>query len=150
MKLAVVIGVLKEKLPGKLLTGAHNSRDPAVGEIDLAELAAFALKAQMNDRPFYFGVTIAQRRQAIGAIGSGVFFVADADQRAVEEGNHRGDDFFSWQAGQSEVAGNALPQARQCLAKGTELVELGAAGIGLPVGVINVLLSAFGIAARRL
>src|SRR6267142_169624 len=139
MKLPLVVAVLKELLARKLLARADNPSHAAIVEIDLAELSALALKFQVHDRAVDLGVTIAQRGETVGAVGPCVFLVADADQRTVEQGDDRGDDFLAGQSGQREVTSHLLAKSRQRFAKRAELAELGAAGMSLPVLMVDVL-----------
>ena len=45
-------------------------------------------------------VVVAERRQAVGAVGLRILLVAHPDQRPVEQGDHGSDNFPAWQARQ--------------------------------------------------
>src|SRR5262249_40594005 len=67
-------------------------------------LAALAAKAKADRAPRHVDMTIAQRREAVGAVLACVLLVADADARYLEQADDRRQNFLAWQARPREVA----------------------------------------------
>src|SRR5205085_10327779 len=96
------------------------------------------------------GMLIAQRGQPKGMILGGVLIVADADQRSLQRGNHRGQDLVAGQSGLGQIPLNRSPDAGQGLGEADHLAIFGVLASGGPARMISVLLSAALIAPDRL
>jgi hypothetical protein len=79
-----------------------------------------------------------------------VLVVADADERAVEEADHRGEDLAAREVLGAQVALHALAQARQDLAELQHVAELRLVARGAIGRVVAVLLAPARIARRGL
>jgi hypothetical protein len=150
MKCAVAIEVLKELLAGQVLALAHDACHSEIMKIDFARFAAFGFELQMNLLAANLGMMISESRKAVRAVGTGVFFIANADQGAIEERDDGGNHFFAWQARLAQMPRNLSAKAGKRLAEGAELFELSAASVNVPLSVIEVLLAAAGIATSGL
>lgn len=117
--------------------------------------AALAPEAQPQRRALHGRVPVAQRGEAEGAVAAGVFLVAHAQQRGVEQ-PHQGCQHLlaTGRLGRCraflQVARDAGADARQREPEGLEALELGLVLEKPPVGVVAVLLAAAGIDAGGL
>ena len=92
---------------------------------------------------------ISECRKAIRAVGTGVFFVANADQVPSRSAMTAAITFSRGKPGCADAA-QLVGEGRRALAEGAELLELGAAGMQMPLCVIEVLFAAAGIATGGL
>jgi len=94
LSLALVVDILKQLLTGQLLALADDARQPAVVEHQLLHPAALALEREERAAVLQeLHVTIAQCREPVGLVRPRVLFVADAQQRVVEQPHDGGKHF---------------------------------------------------------
>src|SRR6202022_143491 len=95
-------------------------------------------------------VIIAQRGQAKAVVLFGVFWIADARQRALHQPNHSGQNLVARQAATAQIRIDPLPDQRQCPAETEHVLELGFVTHLTPVRMVAVLLAPARIAPDRL
>jgi hypothetical protein len=69
-------------------------------------------------------VTVAKRRESVGAVVALVFRVADAHARRVQQAHDDCDDLVGGQIGQRQVRRHTSTQPRQCCGELRDPVEL--------------------------
>src|SRR3546814_2673514 len=111
--LALLVDVLEQLLTGDVLARLDDPREPPVAQFDLLALAALRPKLEDQFRAVDVDMPVPHRGQAEGAVVAGVFVVADADQRRLEQANDRGEDLFARQAGAGHVLRHALRSEEQ-------------------------------------
>ncbi len=112
--------------------------------------AALADELEADGRPVDLNVFVAQRRQAIGAVGAGVLDVADPNVRQLHQAQHRRQHLVTRQAPPRQIGVDPLAQPRQRRAELAHAVVLGLIACRVPVGVIAVLLAAARVATGGL
>src|SRR3954471_10916773 len=110
--LAGLVAVLEELLPGQVLAALDDACEPRIGDRDAVLDAALAAKAEAQDRAVDGEMAAPQRGEAVRAVVAHVLVVADADQRAVEEPHHGGEELPAAQVRRAQVALDALAKAR--------------------------------------
>jgi hypothetical protein len=86
--ISFVINVLEQLLTGKVLTVFDDLRQSWMVDIDTVNLAALAFELKSNLPAIHFGVAVEHGGQSVGVVGSGVFFVANANKADLEQLNH--------------------------------------------------------------
>src|SRR5215213_1849035 len=99
MRDAVLVEVLEEMLPGKVLHPRDIARHAAIAHVDLVRLAALAAEGEVHRRSGDVDVVVAQGRQSVGVVVARVLRVADSDQRLVEQAHRDGEGLFTRKPG---------------------------------------------------
>ena len=102
--------------------------------------AALAAELEAQLVPRHCHVTAPQRRQAERAVVACVLVVADADQRALEQPDHRCQHLVARQLGKVDVTLDTLADERQDLAERHHAAELRLVTNGAILRVIPILL----------
>jgi hypothetical protein len=151
LALAGVVDILKQLLTRQLLALADDAREAAIVEHQLLDTPALALEREERAAVLQeLHVAIAQRGQPVGFVGARVLFVADAQQRLVEQPHDGRKHFVLRQPRQREVLLQAPTQPRQLRAELAHARELAVITGLTPLRVITILLALPRIAARRL
>ncbi|KDS78488.1 hypothetical protein KM22_02772 [Bordetella bronchiseptica KM22] len=145
-RLAVLVQVMEQLLPGQVQAALDHARDAAVAYGDIVRHAALAGEAQAQPAALQPGMAARDGGQAERAVLARVRAAADPRQRGFEQAHHRGGDLVRRQAAAGQVARHAAPDARQGAAELAQLAVLGRVAPGPPVGVVAVLLAAAGVA----
>src|SRR3546814_5240899 len=82
---ALLVEILEQFLAGNVLAGFDDPREPAVAQLDLLALPGLRPKLEVHGRAIDVDMPVAHRGQAEGAVVAGIFRVADADQRRLEQ-----------------------------------------------------------------
>src|SRR5205085_7891484 len=82
---AVFIEILKQILAGQILKFGNNCRDAPVGHVDFVLASALAAKTKTQFRTFALYMSLFNRRQPERFVFARVFFVADANEGALEQ-----------------------------------------------------------------
>src|SRR3546814_18981175 len=114
--LALLVDVLEQLLTGDVLARLDDPREPPVAQFDLLALAALRPKLEDQFRAVDVDMPVPPRGQAEGAVVAGVFVVADADQRRIEQANDRGEDLFARPAGAGHLLLTLLAYPRPPMA----------------------------------
>ncbi len=150
LPLPILIVVLEQFVAGNVAALADDARQAAVAHVDGVLLAALADELEADGRPLDLHVLVAQRRQAVGAVGAGVLDVADANVGQLHQPQHRGQHLVARQTAAGQVGVDALAQPRQRRAELGQAVVLGLVAGGAPLRVVAVLLAPPRVAAGGL
>ncbi len=94
LTIALLIDVLKQLLPGKLLAGPDDLRDAPVSNAQRLLFAAFTDEAETYLVSLDRRVPVLQRGQAIAVVVPGVIVIPYADQRGLQEMHDGCQNFF--------------------------------------------------------
>ena len=151
LALALVVDKLKQLLTGQLLAVANDAPEPAIVEHELLRAPALALEREEGAAVLQeLHVMVAQRRQPVRFVRPRILFVADAQQRFVEQADDRGEHLVLRQPGQGEILLQSTPQPRQLRAELDHARELAVVARFAPLRVIAILLALPRIPTRRL
>lgn len=112
LNLAVGIEVLKQLLARQLLGAADDARHARIVQGDVMTDAALALEGKPHRAARDPHVAVEHRAEAEGSVLPGVFLVAHADERGLQQAHHGGEDLLAPEAAPGEVAGHAPADAR--------------------------------------
>src|SRR5690606_36385170 len=128
----------------------YRGRDPPVGEFEFPLLSRLAFEGEAKARTFDLQMPGTQCRQAEALVLAAIDIVADADQRPVEQADHRSNHPLARQPAPPQIRIHLLSELGQSMSKGGEAGELSLVAAGGPAGMVAVLLAAALIAAGRL
>ncbi len=148
--MATLVEVLEELLARQVLHAAHDSGDAPIGKRNCVRHATLAPEAQLESRAMHARLALAQRRQAKGIVGTGVFGIADAHIGPLKKAHDRSDGFFPGQSGPRQVARHATPNTRQRVRESGEPFVLRFVPHVAPALVVAVLFAPLRVAAGRL
>ena len=144
------VQVLEHFLPRQIPAPLNDAGEPGVGDGHGVFDPALAPEAELQQGPVDPHMPSAQSRQPEGAIGAGVFVVAHANERLVQQPHHRGEELAPGQVAGAQIALHALPEEREDLAELEHAAELRAITRCAVRGMVAILLPAAGVARRRL
>src|SRR5204863_3109945 len=150
LALAGGVDVLEQLLSGKVLALLHDAREPPVGDRHGVIDSALAAEAEQQLRALHLDVTLAQRREAEGAVLARVLVVADADQRLVEQHHHGSEDLAPREIARAQIALHALANLGEGLAELEHAPEFRLVARLAVQGMVAVLLAAARVARSRL
>lgn len=150
MAVAVFIKVLEEVFTGEVAALADDAGEFAVFQFDVVNLFAFATEMEGDLVSGDADLGIAQGGESVGAVLTGVFGIADADEAAVEQGYDGGLDFKQRGSFEFQIVSDTAADVRKLRGEAKDAAVFVAFTGGAPVGVIDVLLAATGIAAGGL
>ncbi len=137
-------------MPRQLLAPFDDFRQAPVAQAQSVMNAAFAAKLELDRRPRHADVTATQRGKSERVILARVFFVADSNPADLEQSHDCGQDLFTRQPGQGQIAIDLTPNGRQLFAERQHPVVFGCVTNLAPALVIPMLLPASGISTGRL
>ncbi len=137
-------------LPRQVLERADQPGHAAVGERHAPLLARLALEAELQRAAIDLDMAVAQRGEAEALVVAGIGGIADADEAVVEQPDGGGDHTLIGETAAAQVALDLLAKERQRFGEADESLELGAAAVLRPVGMIAILLAAALVATGRL
>src|SRR5690606_22183575 len=82
---AILIDVLEQLMAGDIHARFYNVGQSPVADIDLMLLATLAAEMELTLGAVQIDMTLADGREPVGIVFSGVLLVADPDQGAVEQ-----------------------------------------------------------------
>src|SRR4051812_19710378 len=141
LALAVVVDVLEQFVAGEIAAGLDDLREARVVELDGVRDAALAAEFEAHLAAADLGVPIAHRRQSDRAVGAGVLFVADANQRLLEELHRGGEDLLARQPLLPHVSRSAPADLAERLGERRQAAVLHVVTHLAELGVIPVLLT---------
>src|SRR5712692_10890 len=150
LALAGRVDVFEQLLPRQVLTLLDDAGEAPVGDRHGVIDSALAAEAEEHFRALDLDVTVAQGREAEGAVLAGVLVVAYADQRLVEQHDHGGEDLAPGQVARAQVALDALADLREDFAEFEHAPELGFVARFAVARMVAVLFSSARVARRRL
>src|SRR4051812_21656336 len=103
-----VVDVFEQLFATKLLTALDNAGNSLVGDGDSVLHSALATKLEAHLRADDGDVTTTEGRQAEGFVRLTVFVRADANERGLEQPDHRRHDLVAGETGQLDVGFDAL------------------------------------------
>ena len=142
----IVDDILEQFLAGQLLAAGDRAGHPPVVEDDVVRFARLPGESEMQGGGTNVDVVVAKRCYPVGIVGTGVFVVADSDQRVVEQPNGGGDNTLERQLVLPHVGLDSFPEIRKCVAEADERLELRFVPGALPIVVVAILLAIAGIA----
>ena len=113
MPRAVRVEILKQVLSREIHAAPDDPGDARVAHRHVVLDAALAAKLKAQGAGRHLQMLLAQGREAVGAVVAGIFLAADADQRRVEQTNHRREHLVARHAVEGEIARHAGAQLRQ-------------------------------------
>src|SRR5207237_5919821 len=140
----------EQLLARQVAAALDDAREPGIRHRDGVLDAALTAKAEAQHRAVDLEVAAAQRGQAVGAVLAHVFIVSHPDQRLVQQHHHRGEQLPAAEIRRTQIALDALAQARQHFAEFEHAPELRAVAGFAIAGVIAILLAPAGIGAGGL
>ena len=135
----VVVEVLEEPLPGDLLAVAQHLGHAPVPGVHLVGDPALAGEHEGDLGSRDARVPVPEGREAVGAVVTRVFVVADADERRLQQLGDGRQHLVARDAGEREVGVDALPHRREGVGERGQAVELHPVAERGPVGVVAVL-----------
>ena len=120
----VVVDVLEQELTGQLLASAHDPREAAIAERDAVLTPALPSEREVHGVAVELGVAAPHRREPVRTVLLGVFLVADADHRELEQADDRGKHLLAREPAAAEVVGHMTAKSSQHVAELDEAVEL--------------------------
>ena len=146
----VLVVVLKQLVAGKIAALFDDAREAPVVQIDFVLDTALAAEREPHALSLELDVRVAQRRQAVRAIRSRVFVVADANQRLFEQLHDRREHLLARQTLASHVLAGPPADGRQCLREPDHAVVFRFVADLAPLRVIAILFAAARVAPGRL
>ncbi len=150
LALLLRVEILEQLVPRQVLAALDDARKPRILQRDAVLDAALAAEGEAQHLAVDAHVAPAQRGEAEGVVLARVLVVADADQRAVEQPHHGGEELAPRMVRRAQVALDALAQQRQHLAELEHVAELRVVARLAVRRVIAVLLAAARVARRGL
>src|SRR2546425_12541202 len=150
LALAGGVDVLEQLVPGEVLALLDDAGEAAVGDRDRVVHAALAAEGKLQLRALDLEVAPAQGGEPEGAVLAGVFVVAHADQRLVEQHHHGGEDLAPRQVARAQIALDALADLGEHFAELEHAAELGFVARLAVARMVAILLSSARVARRRL
>ncbi len=147
MEFAILVDVLEQVLAGQVLHLAHHPREAAVGQRDLAQLAALALVAQPQGLAGQLGMALAQGCSPEALVFLRVPLVPDAYGAQIEQADDARHRTLARELVPAQILLDPLAHQRQQLAERHAAVELLALARGAEFGVVAILLATLGIDA---
>jgi hypothetical protein len=121
-----------------------------VAHLDFVQLAALPAKSKSQRRSRHLDVFFTHRGEAVRLVRPHVLFVADADQRQLEQPHDGRQQLVPRETRLGQVLIHARPQRREGLAERGHAVELALVANLAPARVIAVLLASFRIPGASL
>src|SRR6266853_3609641 len=150
LALAGRVDVFEKLIPGQILALLNDAGKTPVGDRHAVIDSALAAEAEEHFSALDLDVTVAQGREAEGAVFAGVLVVAHADERLVEQHHHRGEDLAPGQVARAQVALDALADLGEDFAEFQHAPELGFVARLAVARMVAVLLAAARVARSRL
>jgi hypothetical protein len=147
---ALLVEVGEQFLPAQILALAHHPRDPPVGELDLAHLAALAAETEAEVISLDLHVVVAQGGQPEAVVVTRVLRVADPQQRPIHERHHPREHPLPDHAALAQVGRDPLAQGGQGVGEREQPLVLDHLPELAPLGVVAILLAPLGVPPRRL
>src|SRR5215212_4809477 len=91
MHRAIAVDISEQFLPWQLLTAAHKPGESRILNIDAMLLSALSLELKSDAPTTHLRMSIAHGRETVAAIILGVFVIADADERRLEQPHDGGE-----------------------------------------------------------
>ena len=150
VRVAVVVQELEQVLPRQVAAPFDDAGQAAVGQVDVMLHAVLATEVEGDVGAFHLNMLVPQRRQAEALVGLGIFLVADAHHRPLQQGDDGGQHLPLGQARQCQVVLHLCTDRGQYPAEGEHLAILRLVAYLPPPGMVAILLPAPGIAAHGL
>ena len=150
LTLALRAEVLEQLVPRQVLAALDDAREARVGKRDAVLDPALAAEGEAEQLSVDAHMPAAQRGEPVGLVLAHVLVVADADQGLVEQRHHGGEELAPRMVRRTQVALDALAQARQHLAELQHVAELRVIARLAVGGVVAVLLAPAGVSRRSL
>lgn len=132
----VAVAVLEQRLAGQLPAAAHQPHQACIVDARFQRLATLAAEGEAH---FAAGdearMHVAQRGDAVGAVGLLVAGVAHAQQGLPQQGHHQRHDLAARKPWQCQVGADASAQAGQGVGEGEQAVVLACTAFGVSLVV---------------
>src|SRR2546425_9795936 len=147
---AAIIEILKQILAGQILQLGNDFRDAPVGHIDFMLASALAAKTETQFRAFDLDMSIFHGREAERFVFARVLFVADANERPLEQLHDRRQYLVSWEPRQFQVPRNSSADFRQRFTEADYTIVFVFVANFAPALVIKILFATARISTGRL
>src|SRR5262249_5443149 len=147
---SAVVAVLKELLARQVAALPDDSGKASIVELQFVRHAALPAEDEPHLRSRHLHVPVPHRRQAVRVVVARVLFVADANERLLEQPDDRGEDFRARKARSPQVGVGTTTNPGKRAAEVDEAAVLARVADLAPLRVIAVLLAAARVAAGRL
>jgi hypothetical protein len=124
MAITLLIDVLKELLPGELLTGPNDLGEAPVAYAQRRLFAAFTSEAETDLVSLDGHVPVLQRGQAIAVVLPGLSVIPYTYQRGLQEMHDGYNNFFPRQTAQCHVLAYCFPNGGQGVCKCDHMLVL--------------------------
>ena len=148
--LAFMVEILEELVAGDIKTAANDGGEAAVAEVNRVFDAALAFEAEVERGALDGDVAVAHGGEAVGVVGAGVLFIADADEGGLHEADDGGEDFGARHVGEGKVMLDARAYGGESLAEEEHALVFGLVAHLAPAGMVAALLAPASIPAGGL